>query len=457
MRSFVFSIISTFAILALSSLPSEAGEIINCIKNSFRAEAASGDGSLHTAEVYFYVHHAKFKFHRNPAIQDQAFQLFSENDSPWSVIDQFFSKDPTVLKKAFEIIEALPELTRAEILQDPEQTETFLTENFPPSLPQGIRSPVEYNGVTYEKASLHNALDIKRVLESQGIKAEIFKGSTNSGFADGQALIQILEVKGTPSKDSIRAGKPVLQSSELNHYLALAQSQNGAIVIDPTLTSDAKEQAYFWNNAAALPGKDWVIALKPKTSWSVFIHEWEHKIDRIDRNSEFPDGVYKNQSPKTAGKLRALQLAGRSLEQLYISELNAAGAQFKLYFKSASGKPLDILSTIIYRAQNQRKVAIGRILQDPTNPGHYVLYLGSRVVFYGAYYSLYKTGGLVASEVSKAYLAHKLRQHQDEWTSLGCEEVSNNCKSVEGCSAHQQEDTNRQCIDINQEIRLLTK
>jgi hypothetical protein len=456
MRTFV-SIISSFAMLALFSPHCEAGEIFNCIQNSLHAEAASGDGDLHTAEVYFYVHHAKFKFHPNLAIQDQAFRLFSENDSPWTVIDQFFSKDPVVLKRAFEKLEALPELTRAEILQDPEQTETFFTQNFPPKTSIGIRSPVEYNGVTYEKQSLHNALDIKRVLEEQGMKVEIVKGATNKGFSDGQALIQILEVKGTASKDAIRAGKPVLQSFELNTYLEQAKAQNGAIVVDPTLTSDVKEQAYFWNNGAALPGKNWVIAIKPTTSWSLFTHEWAHKVDRIDRNNEFPEAVYSNQSPKSAGKLRALQRAGRSLEQSYISELNAAGAQFKLYFKSASGKPLDILSTIIYRAQNQRKVAIGRILQDPTNPGHYVLYLGSRVVFYGSYYAFYKTAGLVASEVSKAYLAHKLLQHQGEWTSLRCEEVSNNCKSLESCSANHQEDAFKQCTDVNEEIRSLRK
>lgn len=169
--------------------------------------------------------------------------------------------------------------------------------------------------------------------------------------------------------------------------MATAQRQNGAIVIHPI--QNEAHLGYFWKNPDVVPGKDWVIALRPDSTGSTFLHEWQHKVDRIDEAARYKRSLIssklssKNLNYLAQGPLRmAIQNTGAQLEKAYLTELNATAKELQLYFETKEFSASGISSIMIYRASNMKKVAIGRIFLDPLHPKHYALYLYSRGLVY---------------------------------------------------------------------------
>ncbi len=405
-----------------------AGDITKCIINAFRAETIGNQYKESDRDIYFYLHYFDYGFSKNKKIQDRAFQLFAGHESPWDVIDQFFHRDPAALQRALDQLEKMPELAKSEILREAERAQLFWSEIDPPNSAQDIFSPVLYNGNHYRADLLKQATSIRDELAAKGVETEILPGKTFQNSSNGQAIVKIVHVKETASPTRARSGQSIFKSSELNSYLAKTKEENGVIFIDPNLTtSNPKTAAYFYHGPRT-PGTKWSIGVKPSTIWSVFIHEWEHKLDFVDRNKQFPDAVYnktnQNNAPKGALK-RTANRAGEILESRFISELNATGAQFGFYFKSASAPLYDVINTTIYRASNQRKVAIGRILQDPLNPKHYILYVGSRAIQYGAIPVLAATPAIasvaILSAIIKTEDANDRHRDEQSWKELRCD------------------------------------
>lgn len=138
-------------------------------------------------------------------------------------------------------------------------------------------------------------------------------------------------------------------------------------------------------NKDVVPGKDWVIALKPDSTGGTFVHEWQHKMDRIDEASRYWNSLVHHQKLPESSQNRfrkALQNTGAQLETKYLSELNATAKELGLFFKARNFSPSGISSVMIYRAVNMKKVAIGRIFWDPLHPKHYALYLYAQGLIY---------------------------------------------------------------------------
>lgn len=381
MRS--WSIHALFAALALLPLPCHAVGVFECMMNALSAERLESKYAESDRDLYFQIHDPDLGFSQHPYLREKAFTLLAGRQAPASVTNQFFRRDPVALDRALDELEKLPEATRSEVLRDPNRTNQFWEKIAPKDGTIGIHEPVTYNGKVYSKASLENAQAIQKQLQSQGVETEIASGKMTDDLSSGQAFLKITRVKDKLSGDKIRASGSTFKSSRFNSYLKDTAEQGGGIYIDPGLGRD-ETYAYF-QSVSPEPGEKWRICLGKNATWSDFTHEWEHKLDYVDRKGRFPDSLYdKTQAQASYGSLkRAAIRAGKTLEARHISELNATAAQFRLYFETASASPKDAFDLILYRASNQKKVAIGRILQDPRNPRHYALYIGSRVMLYG--------------------------------------------------------------------------
>jgi hypothetical protein len=437
--------------LFLVSQPCQAVGVVGCLVNALRAEMLGSNYTSLDRDIYFYLHDKDFGFSEDPTVRKRAFSLFSSHQSAADVVTQFSYKDPATLDRALKSLEEMPEIARSEILRDPDRTRLFWQEVSPAHGNQDIVEPVVHEGKHYSKKYLDQALKIQDKLKSLGVQTEIVSSKSSLDPSNGQALLRVISVKGNESGNKVRAHRSVFTSSEFNRYLAEAAKGQGGVYIDPALQKGST-LAYF-HYRSDIPGEKWRIALGPDATWSEFIHEWEHKLDSIDRKNVYPDAVYdkvKAQESHGPWKRAALR-AGHVLERGYISELNATAAQFRLYFKSKSGNPKDIFNTIMYRTSNQQKVAIGRMLQDPLNPKHYILYVGSQVVFVGTIASLVYAPAPVFMTIEKLCELYELHRYEQSYKKLKCDALKSEVMS----SVHIDFERMSECGDLALQIRIL--
>lgn len=397
------SIQALFAALALLPLSCHAIGVFECVMNALSAERLESKYSKSDRDLYFHINDPDYGFSQHPYLREMAFTLLAGRRAPVSVTDQFFRRDPVALDRAINELEKMPEARRSEVLSDSNRTKQFWEKIDPQNGATGIHEPVTYQGKVYAKASLENAQTIQKQLRSQGVDTEIAPGKTADHPSNGQAYLKIVHVDDKLQGDKIRSSSNVFKSSRFNRYLKEAAEQGGGIYIDPGLGRDGT-YAYF-QKVSPEPGENWRICLGKNATWSDLTHEWEHKLDYVDRKGQFPDSLYdKTKVQASDGTLkRAAIRAGKALESRHISELNATAAEFRLYFETASVNPAKALEVFFYRVSNQKKVAIGRILQDPRNPRHYTLYIGSRAVLYGpASAVIYAAVHWISDDASKA-------------------------------------------------------
>ena len=183
----------------------------------------------------------------------------------------------------------------------------------------------------------------------------------------GSKFYVILKSPSRNAVSGIKAGAKVLKSKEFQKYLDFAEADHGLIVIDPE--TPLQVSGYFGEHDIGVPGRKWVVVIKPNTSWSTMVHEWEHKIDYIDHDRKGLSLV----SGKLEQPLLGAQGWAENIETKFSSELNATTRQYKLYWDSKSFPALDVINTVLYRADNQVKVAVARIVLSPLDPRHYLL------------------------------------------------------------------------------------
>lgn len=147
-------------------------------------------------------------------------------------------------------------------------------------------------------------------------------------------MLAIRSVAGEAPLGPMLPGQEIFAAEEFARYLELAKKSGGSIVVDPAMPSGLN--AYFWPNPELVPENSWVIALRPDTNSSTFVHEWQHKLDRIDELDRYVNQLVTNRPRVPARTVlgRAAQATGEELEGHFVSELNATGKQFQLYFKT---------------------------------------------------------------------------------------------------------------------------
>jgi hypothetical protein len=345
------------------------------------------------ASLYDSIYRGQ-RFHSEKKIRDLAYEAFSVKGADFDIYNSLFAAAPADIKAAVLALAGLAPEARAAVVRDVTRWNQWLATIEYPSkrafAAQAAEEAQEFvlvDGRLVEREFFERITKWRESLAEFGVQTRFIAGQTDQQNRTGQG---VLEITGLTREltEKIAPETSVFDTPEFLDYLKKAEADKGAIVIDIGLLAPGRAAgAYFWHNPNVVPGRDWVIALRPKrtmANWSYFLHEWEHKIDAIDHGGADLYAVYPGrENTRTSEWGRAFFSTGVELESSFLSELNATRRQLKLYWDTRTFSPGLWLPTLRYRAKNQWRVALGRIFLDPANPKHYLLYMRSRVGFYG--------------------------------------------------------------------------
>jgi|GEM_PF-5362953 len=379
-----FSLVSFFFLVLLNtSHAQEDFDVCRLLYHHYIYQNIADNGGRERAELYDRIFLNDY-LHPNKKVRQAIYQYLADSPVKNEILTGMERMLPDDLERVARLLKSMEPSERTRALSTEADWENWIENRFSKKndpISNNAQDYVLVDGAKVQKKKFKELEKIKNDLEKDGIFSHISTGPELN--RTGDALLVIDRVEKKASARRLRSMDPVLKSADFEGFLSKAQSQDGAIVIHPS--ENKALLGYFWENPDVVPGKKWVLALRPDSNGSTFIHEWQHKLDRIDQADRYYDSlVYTQAFPDFSdNRLRkAMQFTGAHLENRYLSELNATAREYKLFFESRQFPPREILSVMLYRAENMKKVAIGRIFWDPLHPKHYALYIYSRGLVY---------------------------------------------------------------------------
>lgn len=167
----------------------------------------------------------------------------------------------------------------------------------------------------------------------------------------------------------------IFQDRRIFDIQAEIERNGGKMVFDPDIPDSFG--AYQWQKA--FPEGDFIVAFRHNSDYLTARHELEHMYHRLQGAD---DPILRRVKPPVSGSSlrQSMDGRGRELVSRYWTEQGAGRAEL-----SAAGRfkanGIRILDGEIYLATNETKLALGRILIEPSNPDHYTLLLNSGVRF----------------------------------------------------------------------------
>lgn len=339
--------------------------------HNFNKQKLIASGAEEKVDTYIRIFSANgVGVHPDKKIQKEAYRLISLQSTDSKLLSHWENMSYRDLGAAFSKLKELSETQRQLLVSKAENWDRWVAANIPPA----TKELVKVGELQIERAKYENIIRAQKKMEAKGIRTKIVAGAVHKRANDAVLLMESAAEK----TSAIFPDREIFESKQFRDYLVTAQESGGAIIIEPNM--GAKTGAYLSLSKQIVPEKDWVISLRPDSSGAVFVHEWEHKIDWVDKTryqAQELNGKIDNTRRSVAGK--AAWETGRYLEHSYLTEMNATGRELGLYFENKQAFSNGVFETIIYRLKNQRKVAIGRILMDPLNPKHCLLYMYNRL------------------------------------------------------------------------------
>ena len=316
-------------------------------------------------------------FHPSASVRNGFFNIFKRHlNFDKGILDDLFLTDFNDSPKLLKALQKLSDTKRSEVLDDFANWLSF-REVVLGTYEKGPEIPFRnVDGKKVYESAYQKAIALKEELAQHGIKTEFVPGRTNNQNPEGFGFLVITAVDPGFQSPGISPQKAILKSAEFQSYLDKVQEEQGVIAIDPTLLSYTASAAAYFGDSGAIDGTRYILGIRPDTSGGDFVHEWQHKVDGIDQDNRLPGQIFRRNVKRRKSALgKALYRTGQYLEDQYLSELNATGKEYELYFETKKFPLMEFANTVIYRSKNQRRVAMGRIFMDPANPKHYLLYL----------------------------------------------------------------------------------